>query len=112
MPSRQRDDVIATNDSGRTRQHDQATIRTARKCCDGAIHLLRIEHLDQIQLNAMQGRDGLDGAQLSDGAGVSTFLYNRRSCHVWRYLLEQFDPFRADAKLEHREACGVAARPS
>jgi hypothetical protein len=46
VPRRQRDDQAAMNYSRSARQHDEAAIRDARECGDGALDLQRVAHVD------------------------------------------------------------------
>ena len=45
------------------------------------------------------------------GRSVCWISKDRHSCHVGRDLLEQLQPFSADAVFEKREPGGIAARP-
>ena len=56
-------------------------------------------------------RYGLDGTELPRPGSYGRIPKDRYSGHVWRDLLEKFEPFRAHAVLEQNETGGIAARP-
>ena len=99
------------NGRQRARRHDQAAIRYARKCRDVALDLTGVAHVDRSYLDPKRRRHGLDGAELANPDGYGGVpddcypLYSRRD------LLEQLQPFPADAEFERDEPGGVAARP-
>ena len=102
VPGRQRDDQIAMNVRQRARRHDQAAIRAARECRDGALDLAGVAHVDRASTPPRS-----DGATdwiapnwpIPDGDG--RIPNDRRSRHARRDLLEQLQPFPADAVFEH-----------
>jgi hypothetical protein len=56
-------------------------------------------------------RHGLDGGELADLGGIGGIPNDRRPRQVRRNLLEQLQPFPADAVFVLHETGGVAARP-
>ena len=68
-------------------------------------------HIDRVHLHPERRRHGLDGAELADRRRVWRVPKDRYSCHARRNLLEQFQPFPAEAVFEREETGGVAARP-
>ena len=111
VPGRQRDDQIAMKLRQRARRHDQAAIRSAREGRDGALDLARVAHVDRSYLHPERRRHGLDYAKLANSGGCGGIPKNRHSRHARRDLLEQLQPFPADAVFEIHEPGGVAARP-
>src|SRR5262245_7926135 len=110
VPSCQRDDQLAMNRLRRASGYDQPAIRLACECRDGPFDLATITHVDRAQLHPKGWRHGLDCGELADpgcGGGVAK---DRHSRHTGRDLLEQFQPFPADAVLVNQEACGIGAR--
>ena len=95
----------------RARRHDQAAIRGAREGRDGALDLGRVAHVDRAHLHPERRRHGLDDGELADPGGYGGIPKDRRARHARRDLLEQLQPFPAQAVFELHEAGGVAARP-
>ena len=100
VPGRKRDDQIAMNDRRRARRHDQAAIRGARECRDGALDLAGVAHVDRAHLHPERRRHGLDCGELADPGGYGGIPKDRRSRHARRDLLEQLQPFPAHAVFE------------
>jgi hypothetical protein len=69
VPGRQRDDQIAMSARQRARRHDQAAIRGARECRDGALDLAGVAHVDRAYLHADRRRHGLDYGELANPGG-------------------------------------------
>ena len=63
------------------------------------------------ELHPERRRHRLDGGKLADPAARCRIAKDRRSRHARRDLLEQFQPFAAQAVFELDETGGVAARP-
>ncbi|HEY5130994.1 MAG TPA: hypothetical protein VIJ35_27510 [Bradyrhizobium sp.] len=96
---------------GRARRHDQAAIRGAREGRDGALDLAGVAHIDRVHLHPQRRRRGLDCAELAGTGGLGGIPKDRRLRHARHDLLEQLQPFPADAVFESHETRGVAARP-
>src|SRR5262245_15042484 len=105
-----RDDQMAMSRQRRSPNNDQAAIRCACECSDAALNLPGIAHVDRAQLNPKRRRDLLNDGKLTDPGAHSGISEHRCSCHAWRDLFEQFDPFSAQAVLEQRKSSDVAAR--
>ena len=56
-------------------------------------------------------RHGLDYGELADPGGIGGIAQDGRSRHARRDLLEQLQPFAANAVLEQGKSGDVAARP-
>src|SRR5262245_23665390 len=110
VPGRRRDDQIAMNRRQRAPRHDQTTIRRARKSRDGALDLSGVAHVDRPYIHPDRRRHGLDYRELADPAGYGGITENCCPRYAWRDLLEQLQPFCAQAVFEGRETGGVAAR--
>src|SRR5262245_6292203 len=95
----------------RAPSYDQAAIRSAREGRDGALDLGRVAHVDRAHLDPERWRRCLDGAPQSNAGGYGCIPKDRRSRHARRDLLEQFQPFPAQAIIILDKARGVAARP-
>src|SRR5262249_29284905 len=54
---------------------------------------------------------GLDGTELPRPGDDGRIPKDRYSRHVWRNLLEKFEPFNAHAVFEQNETGRIAARP-
>ena len=85
----------------RARRHDQAAIAGARECRHGALDFGRVAHVDRAQLHPKRRRHGLDRAELPDPGGDGRIPQDRHPRHARRDLLEQFQPFPAQAVFEH-----------
>ena len=101
VPGRQRDDQIAMN---RRANALAVTIRPpferAREGRDGALDLAGVAHVDRAHLHPERRRHGLDGAELADPGRYGGIPKDRRSRHARRDLLEQLQPFPAQAVFE------------
>jgi hypothetical protein len=106
---RQRDDQVAMNERQRARGHDQTAIRGAREGRDGALDLAGVAH-DRNYFHAERRRYGLDCGELADPGSHGGIPNDCRSRHARRNLLEQLQPFSAQAVFEQKEAGGVATR--
>ena len=112
VASRQRDDQIVMQKRHGARRQNQIAIGRARKCRDGALDLAGVApHIDRVDLHPERRRHGLDDTELADSGGYDGIPKDRRSRHAGRDLLEQFQPFAAQAIFEREETGGVAARP-
>ncbi len=76
-----------------------------------AFDLVRVAHVDRAYLHSEGRRHGLDGAPQADPGGYGGIPNDPRSRHARRDLLEQFQPFPAQAIVILDKAGGVAARP-
>ena len=110
-PGGKRNDQIAMMRRQRARRHDQAAIRGARECRDGALDFAGIAHVDRTQIHPQRWRHGLDGSELPDPGGDGRIPKHGRPRHSGRDLLQQLQPFPAHAVFENREPSRVATRP-
>ena len=72
---------------------------------------LPVAHVDRGQLHAERRRHGLDGSKQASSASCGGIAKHSGARHAGRDLLEQFQPFPAQAEFEKHETGGVAARP-
>jgi hypothetical protein len=73
-----------------------AAIRLAREGSDAALDLAGVAQADRSQLHSERRRRALDGAKLVAPAHGRS-AHDRHSLHLGRDLLEQLQPFSADA---------------
>ena len=111
VPSRKRDDQIATVLRRGARRHDQAAIRSVRECRDGALGLAGVAHVDRAYFHSERRRHSLDEVKLAGSGAKGSIPEDRRSRHARRDLFEQLQPFSADAVFEIHKSGGVAVRP-
>ena len=88
------------NDRRAARRHDQAAIRGAREGRDGALDLAGIAHVDRAHLHAERRRHGLDSRRTGRSRRRCRIAKDRRARHARRDLLEQLQPFAAQAVFE------------
>ena len=109
VPGRQRDDQIAMNrrcpPASRSVRHS-----ASREGRDGALDFAGVAHVERAHLHPERWRHGLDCAELASAGGCVGIAKDRHARHAGRDLLEQFQPFSADAVFEKHETGGVAAR--
>src|SRR5262245_58810687 len=110
-PGSQRDDQVAMHVCEPARRNDQAAIRGGRECCDGALGLGRIAQVNRAQLHAQRWRRSLNGGVLANYFRDGRIAKNGRAGHARSDLLEQLQPFCADAVFELGETGDVAAWP-
>ena len=111
MPGRQRDDQIAMNDRPRSPRRDQAAIRGARECGDGALDLVGVAQPERAQVHPERRRHGLDSGELRDASGVARVLKDCHAGNAGGDVFEQFQPFRAHAEFGREKTGGVTTRP-
>ena len=111
VPGCKRDDQIAMKLRQRARRHDQAAIRSARECRDGALDLAASRTLTGLTSTPSDGATAWIAANWPSPAGIGGIPKDCRSRHARRDLLEQFQPFPAHAVFELDKTGGVAARP-
>src|SRR5258705_14005703 len=99
------------NERQRTRRHDEAAISQAREGRESGLNRTRVAHIDGADLHADRWRHVLDDSELADSGGYRGISKDRRWHQVWRDLLEQLRPFRAQTVIEQHKASSVAARP-
>ena len=109
VPSGKRDDLVPMKYSTRARRHDQTAIRSARERGDSALDFASLAYVNRPQLHPERRRHGLDCGKLPDPGGCGWIPKDRHSRQAWRDLLEQFQPFPAQAVFEGNETGGVAA---
>src|SRR5262249_40304780 len=68
-PRGQRHDLIAMSERRRACRHDQAAVRLARGCNDGALDLADVAYVDPTRFHPKRRRCGLDGPELPDSEG-------------------------------------------
>src|SRR5215475_3681422 len=111
MPGSKLDDQVAMNCRTRASGDDQTAIRRACECCDSALDFVSLTHVNRPQLHSERRRRGLDCSKLPDPGGCGGIPENRHSRQAWRDLLEQFQPFPAEAVFKRDKTGGVAAGP-
>ena len=95
----------------RAHRHDQTAVRCAHGRRDGALDVAGVAQVDRVHLHPERRRHRLDGAQLADHGGDGGIAKHRRARDLRRDLLEQLQPFPADAVFEIGETGDVASRP-
>src|SRR5262245_26803926 len=108
---RKRDDQIPINQGWPARGHDQPAIREPREGRDGALDLASVAFVERADLHPERGRHSLNNPELGGAGGYVGIAKDRDALHAGRDLLQQLQPFSADAIFEKHEPGGVAARP-
>src|SRR5262249_12370200 len=111
VPSRQRDDQIAMSCRQWASRYDQAAIRAAREGRDGVLNLAWLAHAKRTQFHSYRWRHGLDSAKLAGPGGYGGIANDGRSGHLWRELLEQFQPLPDQAVFVEEESSGGGPWP-
>jgi hypothetical protein len=109
VPGGQRDDQIAMKLRQRAAGHNHATIRRTREVRDSTLDLAGVAYVDRAYLHSDRRGHRLDRAELASpsGGGITE---DRSACHARCNLLEQFQPFPAQAIFELNETGCIAAR--
>src|SRR2546421_13007020 len=81
-----------------------------REGTDSALDLAGIAQSNRAQLDTERRRHGLQSAQLSGARGYRSISKDCNALEVRRDLLQQLEPFPADAVLEIGEPGRIAAR--
>src|SRR5260370_39814523 len=89
--------------------HDQATIRGAREGRDSTLDLAGVAYVDRAYLHPDRRGHRLDRAELASPSGDGGITEDRGACHARCDLLEQFQPFPAQAIFELDETGCIAA---
>ena len=110
VPRRKRDDQTAINKTRPAGGHDQSTIWGSREGRDDALDLAGVALVERADLHPERRRHGLNDTELGGAGGCVGIPQDRHSLHAGRDLLEQLQPFSADAVFEKHETGGVAAR--
>src|SRR5262249_55093167 len=92
-------------------RHDQTVFRSARESVDATLDLTPLAHADPGELRAQRRSHRLNGREEAGSVGSASFPKDRNALHPGRDLLEQLEPFRADAELEQGKSSDVAAWP-
>ena len=112
MPGRQRDDQIAMNVAARPpRHHNQTAIRARAKAATARSISPASRMLIGFTSTLSDGATAWMTANWPVPEDIAWVPKDRRSRHARRDLLEQLQPFPADAVFERHETGGVAARP-
>ena len=111
MPRREGDDQIAMNHRRWARRHDETAIRLARECRNRPVYLAWVTYIDRAHFQAKRRCHSLDHRKLADPGGRGGIAKHCRLRHARRDLLEQFQPFSAQAVVKHHKAGRVAAGP-
>src|SRR5262245_46112527 len=111
VTGRQRNDQIAVKRSRPAPRHDQTSVRRAHEGRKGALSLICVAHVDWVYFHVERRRQGPDDAELADSGGVRGISKDCHSRYTRRDLLQQFQPFSAQAVFVRHEAGSVAARP-
>src|SRR5262249_2807165 len=91
--------------------YDQAAIRAAREGRDGVLNLAWLAHAKRTQFHSYRWRHGLDSAKLAGPGGYGGIANDGRSGHLWRELLEQFQPLPDQAVFVEEESSGGGPWP-
>ena len=94
----------------RIRGYNQATVGTICERGNASINLTGLTHGYRSQLDPKGRRDGLDSPQLADAGGKGSISKDRCARDVGCNLLEQREPFAAEAVFEDGEPSGVGTR--
>ena len=101
MLGRKLDDRIAIERprraARRASRHDQAAIRGTRECRDDPFELAGVAGVDRPHLYPERWGRGLDRAELAGPGRYTKTLKESHSLYAGRDLLEQLQPFPADA---------------
>src|ERR1700738_5462692 len=92
------------------RSHDQTSIRGVRELRDGALDLGRVAQVERVYLHPERWRHCLDNAELGRARGYGGIPKDRHARHAWCDLLEQLQPFSAQAVFVRQKTGGVTAR--
>src|SRR5262249_37592441 len=92
-------------------RHDEAAIREPRERGNGTLDLAGIAHVDRAYLHSERWRRGLDRAELASPGRYGGISQERHSLYAGRDLLEQLQPFAAEAVFIQHKTGSVAARP-
>src|SRR6516164_4826726 len=94
----------------RAARHDQAAIRGTRECRDDPFELAGVAGVDRPHLYPERWGRGLDRAELAGPGRYTKTLKEPHSLYAGRDLLEQLQPFPADAVFIQHKTSSVAAR--
>jgi hypothetical protein len=100
MPGSQRNDQLAVPDRLGEQRHDQPAVRGSRKRRNRALELARVAQLDRGQIHGERWRHRLHGSDLRLAAGVPRVENDRHALHARGNVLEQLQPFRANAVFD------------
>src|SRR6516162_3419689 len=109
IPRCQLNDEIAMAVHRRAGCGDKASIRKARKFRDPALDLAGIARVDRNNVDADRSCYRLNDGELPDAGGYGRVPDNPDADGRWHRLLEQLQPFRAQAVIELHEAGHIAA---
>src|SRR5215467_1503101 len=104
VTGRQRNDQIAMKRSRPAPRYDQTPVRRAHEGRKGALSLMWGAHVDWVYLDAERRGQGLDDAELADSGGVRGISKDCYSRNARRNLLQQLQPFSAQAVFIRHEA--------
>jgi hypothetical protein len=111
VTGRQLDDEVAMNEHQPARCNDHAAVRRAREGGNCAIHFRRIACVDLSYLYPQRRRQCLDDAKLAYSRRRRRIAKHCDARYRRRNLLEQFQPFPADAEFECHEPGGIPPGP-
>src|SRR5215467_8996186 len=112
VPSRQGDDQITMNHQRRWRpDNDQSSVRSCREATDASLNLVGIAHAYGGQFDIEGSGSGLNRREAARPGGDGGIPNDRHSLQVRCDVLEQFQPFGADAEFIGGEPCDIAAGP-
>src|SRR5215475_1952119 len=107
---RQRDDQIATKDRERAPGQDQTAVRATREGRNRPLDLPGVVNVDGANLDRNRRRCGLNRSPLANAGDYGGIAKDGCARDIWRDLLEQLQPFRANAVIEQAKAGNVAPR--
>src|SRR4051812_2270503 len=88
----------------------QAAVRTAHECSQRAFDPTLVTHIDCAQFDAKRWCDGLDGRELAYSGSDGRIPNYGCPLQIRGKLLQQLQPLRANAVLEHCKSGRVSAR--
>src|SRR5215212_10104251 len=99
------------NEGQRASRHDQATIRNTREATNGALDFGGVAHVNRAQFHGERRRHRLNGCKLTDPGRYCGIANNRSPRYAWGDLLEQFQPFAADAVFKLSKSGCISPGP-
>src|SRR5262249_17187453 len=108
---REFDDTFAMPEDWEVCRGDETAIRPPCKVSYAPLEVINGPHIDPNDIHAQSGRRGVNNAELGSAGGRCGIPKRGHTGYGRCDLLEQFQPFRADAVFEIHEPGDVAARP-
>ena len=93
------------------RGHNEAAVRSLCEGCDGPFNVTGVTLVERIDLDLERRCRSLNETELGRPGWRSGIAKDRDARDIGRDLLEQLEPFCADAVFEKHETGGIAAWP-